>query len=337
MLILLGVFVLLSGVAWWSLQHEQRNTMVEMGHAELLPGFTSQTDKLISLVLSDSAGDLVRVEKLEAGWQLYFPQEERYFPANADDIAALINALAKARIVELKTQVPANYARLGVEDITTADARSRLLTLSTTSQQWQLLVGQTASSGSGQFARVPGEAQSFLIDSTLSLPQARGEWLRPQVLEWETNELLEVVFAGAVDEISLRQDENNGWQLVSLADDEQLRYPNILSQTVRALLRFRFYDVELFQATDWENSQIEASVTLQYTQGETVQALLYATPAGEQYRLHLNSSEADRWFNDWVFHLDAFSAKALLVTRDSLVERVEDTKALNEVVETTND
>jgi hypothetical protein len=122
--------------------------------------------------LSKGDGSRTTLRKDAAGWTVV----ERQFPADALRVRELALALTKLRVVERKTQEPANYAKLGVEAPDTPTATSTLVEVVAGKQAWSLIVGKGAD-GRAVYVRKPGEAASFLASPLVSADPDQKRWI----------------------------------------------------------------------------------------------------------------------------------------------------------------
>ena len=119
-LLLMAVVALgLAALAAWVLL--QRSGSAPASTGEALPGFADRIET-IERVEVRGAGDglLVSLVRRGEGWEI-----EQYpgWPANQREISRALFRLGEARRIEAKTDNPSLHARLGVEDISLADAK----------------------------------------------------------------------------------------------------------------------------------------------------------------------------------------------------------------------
>lgn len=323
LVVLIIAFFCFSGVAYWLLQAQQQSRTEVLTQGALLPQLSAQSGNINKLVISDASGDIFVAEKMAGAWQARHLDTQYMFPADEKEIASLINALSAARILELKTQNESSYPRLGVEDITLPDATSRLVSLSTDTATFTVLIGKIATSGQGNYARLPSGKESYLLDKTLSLPQSAFEWLSTNVLGLEAVDIVELHWSNTAGErLSIKKNDDAEWLLEALPDNRELRYPNILSQTVRDLVTFRFDEVEAFNQNKVDSVVVQSTVEFVTSTGEKVQARLSEADDEGQQKLYFTHSSRQSWYSDWVFVLDSFSAKPFQVTLETLTDNI---------------
>lgn len=114
------------------------------------------------------------------------------YPADWNRLRTLLADLAQAEIVETKTDNPAYYDRLGVEDPEQEGAQSTLVTVTFGDDQRSLIVGKKADSRSGQYVRPADSATSLLVDREFSLPLDPVDWAERDIVDVPSGEVREV-------------------------------------------------------------------------------------------------------------------------------------------------
>ena len=133
----------------------------------LLPEISEQVN-VVDRVEIVTAGNQVAASliKSEKGWQL---EQMDGYRADWPNLQTLLAALAQARVIETKTDKPEYYDRLGVEDISTADAGGVLLKLGIGDQITGVVIGHQAQARQGQYVRLQNSAASVLVDRRLDV------------------------------------------------------------------------------------------------------------------------------------------------------------------------
>ncbi len=129
------------------------------------------------------------LHKTDTQWQL---QQMDNYRANWDQLKTLLAGLASAKVIETKTDKPAYYARLGVEDIDAEDAASVLVRLSIADQHKAIIIGHRAQGTDGQYLRIKGQAASVLVDKTLEAPAEALAWVDKRIIDIKPSEVTEV-------------------------------------------------------------------------------------------------------------------------------------------------
>lgn len=105
------------------------------------------------------------------------------YPADMGKIRETLVTLANAQLMEKKTAKPEYYDRLGVQDISHAQATGVQLSMQGLDDPIELIVGDLAAGRNGFFVRRAGETQSWLASGNLSLPQDTVQWLDRSILD----------------------------------------------------------------------------------------------------------------------------------------------------------
>ncbi|NIM68884.1 MAG: DUF4340 domain-containing protein [Xanthomonadales bacterium] len=164
------------------------------------------------------AGDEV-VATLERGPERWTVSELHDYPADWPLLRGLLADLAQARVLELKTENPEYYPRLGVGEVSDPDAAGVLLELALGDQRVGVIVGKEAANRDGQYVRVQGEARSVLIDRPLDVPAA--------AVGWTDRDIVDVPSAGVAEAEIIHPDGD--WVLVRKlsADDTDFTLENM--------------------------------------------------------------------------------------------------------------
>ena len=128
-----------------------------------------------------AAGDtpVVELKRNDSNWQI----AERYgYPADNAKVRRLLQSLADAKLIEEKTSNAANYAALGVEDMSGATAAGARVELVGTSAPVNLIVGKTAGM-KGSYVRRAGEAPSWLTNDSIEAATRPQDWLQTSVVD----------------------------------------------------------------------------------------------------------------------------------------------------------
>jgi hypothetical protein len=171
------VVIVASASVWLSMsRHEPVST-----RGALYPDLKRQLDA-VTAVRIYGAGNARKVELTRDGneWRV----TERFnYPVAMDKLRQLLIGLSDARIVEEKTSNAANYALLGVEDVSAADATAVRVQLAGTAKPTDLLIGKAGSGTSSRYVRRANEKTSWLIDHDLNAPTQPQHWLRPELID----------------------------------------------------------------------------------------------------------------------------------------------------------
>lgn len=179
--ILIGVAMLALAGAWW-ISHKRQPLQEDATAAlPLIPGLEAGLNE-VEQVRITTAGNVLQATLLrqDSGWSL---EQRAGWPVDVGKLRDVLLKLARAKRVESKTDNPALYYKLGVEDIATADTPGVLLELEGLAQPVKLVIGRNVTRGSGTFVRHADEAQSWLADADLALDTSAANWLERDLLD----------------------------------------------------------------------------------------------------------------------------------------------------------
>jgi hypothetical protein len=163
------VVVLAAGV-WISMHRssEQSDLGDTLVFADLKPALAEITE----VHLSKGDGSHTTLARAADGWTVV----ERKYAADAARVRDLVMNLAGLKVIERKTQDPANYARLGVEAPDSPTAASTLVEVVAGKKTWSLIVGKGAD-GQAVYVRKPAEAGSVLAQPFMAVDPDQKSWI----------------------------------------------------------------------------------------------------------------------------------------------------------------
>ena len=196
-----------------------------------------------------SRGNTVTLALEDTQWRV---QEKAGYPADTSDLSELVSQLGKAKLQEKKTSRPENFVRLGVDDIEQADSEAILVTLTVGDEQYDVLVGDTSSARRGSYIRKPGDDQVWLIDKSLVIDKESSDWVEPVIIDVEAEDVSDVKFLTSGNELTFLRGEDGEFSFQELPADRTLKYPTIINEPARALVKVRLEDVELHNPERWQ-------------------------------------------------------------------------------------
>jgi hypothetical protein len=117
-------------------------------------------------------------------------RERAGYRVDPNAVKRVLSALVEMETVEAKTDKPASYSRIDVQDVAAKDAKSIQIVLKNAAGKdvARLLVGKTresrtASGTARLYVRRPGEAQSWLVKSSLTVDKDPIRWLDRKVVD----------------------------------------------------------------------------------------------------------------------------------------------------------
>jgi hypothetical protein len=313
----------------------------ETGDVRLLPGAADWINE-VSRVTVRHGEDQVTLERTGEAWRV---QELQGYPADWPRVRDVLASLAEARIVERKTDNPAYYDRLGVEDPNSEDAGGALLYLEHGAESAALIVGHAASSGSGQYVRWSGEAGSLLVDQEFDLPRDAVGWARREIIDIPSADVAEVeIIHPDGDWILATKDDpaDSDFTLGSLPEGREISSSWSVNSLGGALSALRMEDVQPAGPIDEESAVRFRLLTFDGTEytvnafadeaGRWIQARATTVSAGTDEdgssSDERNRSTAADQFNQrasgWAFRIPDYKYDSLTKRSEALLQPLED-------------
>ena len=192
--VLLVLALAVTGGAFWLSSQRTLPRDPDYG-APVLPGLAAELDAVTSLkVVGAGSRTLVTLERRDGHWLV----AEAGYPADPARVRRLLVALGELHVLEPKTEDPARYRALAVEDVEDAQAQSLRLEAGGLKEPVALLLGHAAA-GQGTYVRVPGQRQALEARPALDVARAPRDWLARTVVDLAPARVqeLEVERAGA--------------------------------------------------------------------------------------------------------------------------------------------
>lgn len=223
--------------------------------APLLADLGPELDS-IEEILVTGAGD-ERLVTLERGTEDWTVTELGGYAADRSQINSLLIALAEASIVEEKTADPAFHSRLGLEDVTQAEAKGLELDLVTTQgDRFAVILGDTYTGGQ-RYARLAGADQAVLIDQSPDIARDPSDWVDPAILDIAAGRMQRVEITHADGERLVIRKGSPGdanFTVLDIPDGRELQYAGVANVTGNLLGGLRLDDVEPGTGTTGEPS-----------------------------------------------------------------------------------
>lgn len=181
--------VVLAGVFYLA-QREQSARQQQSGNDLFMPGLASTIND-VDRVNVVAAGNVVlaTLNKKGGAWQV---EQMHGYAANWPKLQQVLAGLAKARIIEVKTDKPEYYSRLGVADMASEQADGIMLELGTSGKTDSVIIGHRAKNRPGQYVRLQNSAASNLIDQTLDVPFTLLGWVDRRIIDINAAEVAQV-------------------------------------------------------------------------------------------------------------------------------------------------
>ncbi len=147
----------------------------------LIAELDKQLNDISAIKISGAGGvAIAELNKSEDRWTV---AAKDGYAADVSKIREFLIKLSNAQLREEKTSKPENYARLGVEDLSAADAKGLGVELLGLKSPVKLIVGIAGPNGDSTFVRRDGEAKSFLVSGSIIPDKEPGNWLAKSIAD----------------------------------------------------------------------------------------------------------------------------------------------------------
>ncbi len=191
----------------------------------LFPDLKAEINDLSQVSIS-SAGESVTLTIEADQWVL---AEYKNYPVDTGKLRQLILALADAKKLEEKTSKVEMYERLGVED-SSANSYNTEIRLNGPDSARTLIIGNLAQR-EYRYARIAGQATSWLIDQNPTLPSELSDWLLPEILNIDSSRIQSVTIThGDGETINIHKEDAavTDYSVSDIPGGRELSYPSIV-------------------------------------------------------------------------------------------------------------
>lgn len=318
------LLLIAAGAAVW-LNHEPDNTSMQSSllFADLAP----KAQDLDRVVISNQQGIVLEAVRKDGVWMARLDGLAVPYPVDAEQLSAMVQQLVDAKRIEAKTNNPDNHSVLGLSDIAQADSRATLVELATQQDTWQLLVGQTASSGMGSYVRLPRQNQTWLVDIIVSLPRDAQRWLDHNILPVSVGDVASLELSGPTALHLSVDEETQQAVLDGMPEQATLRYPRVLDNWLDSVVSVDFEQVEA--RTPVAQDASVQQYTLQLRSGTPITFTLIDDEDGAVLRV--DGEQRELW-QQVQYRLSAFAAGQLRKTMDDFISLPEEGEAEQPVI-----
>ena len=213
--------------------------------ALVVPGLSAELNNVSSIKLTGASNTpIITLKRTDKGW---VASSIDGYGADISKIRDYLIKLSDAKILEAKTANPASYAKLGVQDLTVADAKGILLELEGTKTPVKLIMGSIAGSGGqGVYVRKPGEKQSYLASGQIRPEASVNSWIQAEITNIPVNRVQEVTITPPTgDKLVVRKAkaEDADWAVLNVPKGRELSSPSIGNQLAGTLDALRLESV----------------------------------------------------------------------------------------------
>jgi hypothetical protein len=166
--------------ALWSSQ-TRRPEQEALAAQAVVPGLEKDINAVTALRVR-TAGDALQatITRTGNGWVL---AERGDWPVDANVLREFLLKLSRAKRIAGKTDKPALYYKLGVEEISVKDHPGAQVEIDGLAQPVKLIVGRNVARGTGHYVRLVGEARSWQADTDLAVEKNAANWLQRDLVD----------------------------------------------------------------------------------------------------------------------------------------------------------
>ena len=228
------------GFAIWlsSLRHLERATLA--GDL-VLPGFARGVNTVTEVSLRRGDETHATLSRQADQWLV----AERGWPAERGMVRKLLLELGALQVVEEKTRLPANYAALGVEDVSSPKAAGTRVAVVSPAAKWALIIGKPAGAKSG-YVRLADSPQSLLASPALTVSADPKSWLERAIIDVapeRVREIEEHPAQGAAFTVTRANAEQNDFSVTPIPKGRELSSPGAANALAAALSSLTLEDV----------------------------------------------------------------------------------------------
>ncbi len=288
--LVLGVVAVVAlGAALWSSQ-TRRPAQEVLASQPLVAGLEAGINE-VSQVRVRLAGDALQatLKRVDGGgWVL---TERDDYPVDVNVLRQYLLKLARAKRVEAKTDNPALYYRLGVEEIGAKDVVGAQVELDGLAQPIKLIIGRNVVRGTGSYVRHAGEAQSWQVDADLAVERVAANWLQRDLVDIAAGRVQRVhvtpAAGPAVEIVRAAEGSAGDFALASLPKGREAATDFVADAAAGFLSGLRFDDV--LRATDATPPETGVTRATFATQ-EGISIEVAAWPEGDKARAQFTAT-----------------------------------------------
>ena len=210
--------------------------------ALLFPGLKAALDAVTGVTVTDADSEVGIVRQ---GDQWIVPGKGGY-PADTGALRDLLIAMAEARKIEQKTSNSEYYDRLGLLSPGEEDSTGILVeTAGDEAAAVSLILGDSVQR-EYRYARLPDEAQSWLIDRNPDIPDDAAGWLVADIVDIPASRIRSVTITHADGEtVRLHKEDQDAanFTLEDVPEGRELSYPSVGNSIASAIDDLNLEDV----------------------------------------------------------------------------------------------
>lgn len=240
-----------------------------------------------------TAGNTVVASLNKSGGQWQVEQMSSY-AANWPVLQKVLSALARAKVVEVKTDKPEYYSRIGVQDLASENADGVMLELSANDKTQSVIIGHQAKSRLGQYVRLQDSAASALVDQSMDMPVNLMGWVDKRIIDISSAEVaqVEIIHPDRQRVLVMRiSADQKDFDLADKPADRELRSTWAVNSLAGSLALLDLKSVMPANGDDWS-----AAVKMRVLLFSGVEIMADLLNKDDEYLLRLKASKPDTDF-----------------------------------------
>jgi hypothetical protein len=213
--------------------------------AAFVPGLAAALSDLDRVTLTKAGNETIAtLERRDTGWVV---TEKDSYPADVAKLRQNLRALADAKVLEEKTATPELYDRLGVVDVSAANATGVQVAVAAAGKPLPAVVLGDAQGSKYRYARRAGEQQSYLLDHDPNFPRTTAQWLAPTIVDVKGERVQQITIKqpdGETVTISKPSATANNYDVAGVPKGRELLYPGVANVSGNALRELNLEDVQ---------------------------------------------------------------------------------------------
>ncbi|MCK5877390.1 MAG: DUF4340 domain-containing protein [Candidatus Marithrix sp.] len=331
--------------------------VVPLEKGKLFPKLATTIDQVKIVNMKTNTETITMTRDENWNWRM---REKHDYPIEANKVNNLLLAMTELTILDAKTSNPEFYAKIGVDDESTQDSQSTLLTLQTDSDTTlaNIIIGNSQvakidSTRNEIYVRKPDDKQAWLVLGKLSVEEKLIDWLERQIVNIDNNKVHQInISNGEEFSIFKATPDDDEFQLAALPVNAKIKMPYVLKNIATTLSNLEFDDVIAADTleldpkitavfTTFDGLEITMQITklneknyATFTAKFNQEAVLVASTETETEENSTPDSEEkpdvkkqvddlNAKFSGWVYELSDYKIDDLVKTREELIEIVE--------------
>lgn len=241
LIVLAVVAVVLGGLVMLSNRPAQQSAAPDTLFAPQLAELLDDVETVRIVGAGDSI--IASLSRTPDGWVV---EERDGYRADANAIRSALTMLSRANVVEAKTANPAEFDRLGVEDMASETAGGVGIEFLPASLGLPGIVLGEATGTSYRYARLADSERSWLINADPNVPTQTTQWLDTEILSIDGSRIERIVIEhadGETLEIFKSAPDQPNYSVSDVPEGRQLQYPGVANVIGGVLRSLRLEDV----------------------------------------------------------------------------------------------